>query len=98
MTVFCGWEEKGNDNGVVAERALCIPPIAKCAMDGAPGLLCVGKGFSVFGKSLRCGSSVFGKVFGVGKVFCVWKVLYVGKAFCVGEGLCMWGKTGWEKR
>ena len=27
---------EAKDNGVVDERALCIPPIAKCAMDGAP--------------------------------------------------------------
>src|SRR5258705_8311333 len=98
MTVSGVGRREAKTNCVVAERALCVPPIAKCAMDGALGLLCVGKGFSVFGKSLRCGSSVFEKVFGVGKVFCVWKVLCVGKAFCVGEGLCMWGKTGWEKR
>ena len=27
---------KSQNNGVVAGRALAIPPIAKCAMDGAP--------------------------------------------------------------
>jgi len=36
MTVFYGWEEKGKDNGFGAERAVVIPPIAKCAIDGAP--------------------------------------------------------------
>jgi hypothetical protein len=38
MTVFWFGEES-NGNGVVAERALVIPPIAKGAMDGAPGRL-----------------------------------------------------------
>jgi hypothetical protein len=35
MTGLGGWEKKGN--GVVAGRALVIPPIAKGEMDGAPG-------------------------------------------------------------
>jgi len=35
---FGGWAKEGKDksNGVVAEHALVIPPIAKGAMDGAP--------------------------------------------------------------
>jgi len=39
MTFFLWLREKGKDNGVVAERALCIPLIANGAMDGAPVLL-----------------------------------------------------------